>query len=186
MRFLLALLLLLPAPAVAHPHVWIEATLGYVTEDGKVTALEITWVFDDLYSALVFEDFDNDGDGALSQKELDLLVGLSAANLMAYSFFTHPKAGSEKQAVPLVKEFYAEVTENDLILYRFRAPLAAPVAPEDLAVGLYDDSYYVDIVLTEADVTPPPGCRARLEQNQGEPLYYGTYFPTYVRLACDG
>jgi ABC-type uncharacterized transport system substrate-binding protein len=34
-RLLAILLLLLPASAAAHPHVWIDATLSYVTEAGK-------------------------------------------------------------------------------------------------------------------------------------------------------
>jgi len=183
-RLLTLLLLLLPLPAAAHPHVWIEATLGYVVEDGKITGLDVTWLFDDLYSALVLEDFDTDGDGSLSQQELDALVGISAANLMSYSFFTHLKVQGEKFYVGGVKQFYAEVSEGDLILYRFRVPLPAPSAPEDLSVGLFDDSYYVDIVLVDDDIQAPAGCRATLAQDQGEPLYYGTYFPTYVRLDC--
>lgn len=181
---LLPLLLLLPLPTAAHPHVWIDATLGYVFENGKVTALEVTWLFDDFYSALVLEDFDTDGDGSLSQQELDALVGISAANLMSYSFFTHLKIAGAKQYVALVKEFYAEVADGDLILYRFRVPLPGPTAPEDLSVGLFDDSYYVDIALGEAAISAPAGCRATLAQDQSEPLYYGTYFPTYVRLDC--
>jgi ABC-type uncharacterized transport system substrate-binding protein len=186
LRALLALLplLLLPLPAAAHPHVWIDASLGYVVEDASVTALQVTWVFDDLYSALVLEDFDGDGDGTLSQQELDALVGISAVNLMAYSFFTHVKIDGEKHYVALVKEFYAEVTEEDLILYRFRVPLPAPTAPQQLAVGLFDDSYYVDIALAEGDVRVPDGCRAALQQDRNEPLYYGSYFPTYVHLDC--
>jgi len=185
MRILALLLaLILPLPATAHPHVWIEATLGYVVDDGKVTALDVTWLFDDLYSALVLEDFDNDADGTLSQQEFDLLVGLSAANLMSYTFFTHLRIGGEKHYVAAVKEFYAEVAAGDLILYRFRVPLPAPTTPQDLAVGLFDDSYYVDVVLTEGDVQAPDGCRVELAEEASEPLYYGTYFPTYVRLAC--
>lgn len=146
----------------------------------------MTWLFDDFYSALVQEDFDGDGDGSLSQQELDALVGISAVNLSGYSFFTHPKIGDSKRRVPLVKEFYAEVTEGELILYRFRVPLSEPVDPKDLAVGLYDDSYYVDVALAEGDVRAPPGCRATFEQDLNDPLYYGTYFPTFVRLDCDG
>ena len=184
MRALLALLLILPLPAAAHPHVWIDATLAFVSEGGKITALDITWVFDDLYSQLVLEDFDQDGDGTMSQKELDALVGISAANLMSYTFFTHVKIAGEKHYVSRVKEFYAEVTEDQLILYRFRVPLPAPTDPKDLAVGLFDDSYYVDVALAESDISVPEGCKATLEQDQNEPLYYGTYFPTYVHLDC--
>ena len=94
------------------------------------------------------------------------------------------KIAGEKHNVSRVKEFYAEVTEDQLILYRFRVPLPAPTDPKDLAVGLFDDSYYVDVALAESDISVPEGCKATLEQDQNEPLYYGTYFPTYVHLDC--
>jgi ABC-type uncharacterized transport system substrate-binding protein len=186
LRCLAAMLLLLPLPAAAHPHVWIDATLSYVVADGRVTALDVTWLFDDFYSAMVQEDFDGDGDGVLSQQELDRLVGLSAVNLSQYSFFTHVKIGSRRLNIRAVKEFYAETTDEGLTLYRFRVLLPAPAEPKDIAVGLFDDSYYVDVWLPEETVQAPPGCRAVLEQDQNEPLYYGTYFPTYVHLVCGG
>jgi len=186
LRYMIAMLLLLPLPAAAHPHVWIDATLTYVVADSRVIALDVTWLFDDFYSAMVQEDFDGDGDGVLSQQEPDTLVGLSAVNLSQYSFFTHVKIGSDRLTIRAVREFYAETTAEGLTLYRFRVPLPAPAEPKDIAVGLFDDSYYVDVALAEAAVQPPPGCRAVLEPDQNEPLYYGTYFPTYVHLACGG
>ncbi len=186
----LPLLLLLPLPAAAHPHVWIEATLGIETIEGKVTAFDVTWVFDDLYSELVRQDFDLDGNGRLSQEELDGLVGISAANLMEYSFFTHLKVGEEERRIIAVKEFYADVLEDGLVRYRFRVQLPQPIDPRTtpLAIGLYDESYYVDIVLPPNDITLDlaSGCRATPRQDLVEPLYFGSFFPTYLLLECQG
>lgn len=189
---LLLLLLLLPAalPARAHPHVWIEATLGIETTAGKVTAFEVTWVFDDLYSELVRQDFDLDGDGRLSQQELDALVGISAANLMEYSFFTHLLVDGEARRITAVKEFYADLLEDGLLRYRFRVVPAEPLDPKatPVAIGLYDESYYVDILLPPRDVAldPTSGCRTVERQDLVPPLYYGSFFPTYLLLDCAG
>lgn len=188
-RALALLACLLGAPAAqAHPHVWIEATLGFVLEGQKVAALEITWTFDDFYSELVREDFDLDGDGTLSQQELDALVGVSAANLMEYSFFTHLKIGEETPRIRAVREFYAELRDDGLILYRFRVPLAEPVDPRrtTLAVGLYDESYYVDILLPPGDIAldPASGCHTEARQDLVPPLYFGTFHPTYRVVTC--
>jgi ABC-type uncharacterized transport system substrate-binding protein len=183
-------LLSLPPPAAAHPHVWIEATLGIETIDGMVTAFDVTWTFDDLYSELVRQDFDLDGSGHLSQQELDALVGVSAANLMSYSFFTHLKVGEEQRRIIAVKEFYADVLEDGLLRYRFRVALPEPVDPRatPLAIGLYDESYYVDILLPPNDVSLDlaSGCRATPRQDLVEPLYYGSFYPTYLLLECPG
>ena len=43
-----------------------------------IRALEVTWLMDDLYSTLVREDFDKDGDGALNEAELAEVVGTVA------------------------------------------------------------------------------------------------------------
>lgn len=188
-RLLLVVLagLALARPAAAHPHVWIEATLAPVFESERLVAFDVTWTFDDLYSELVRMDFDQDGDGTLSQRELDALVGISAANLVEYSFFTHLRIGTERPRVTRVQDFYAEPA-GDLILYRFRVPLPQPVDPAvtPVAVGLFDETYYVDILLIERDIAldPASGCAAHLEQDREQPLYFGTFFPTYAVLDC--
>lgn len=177
-------------PAAAHPHVWIEATLGIETAGGKVTAFEVTWTFDDLYSDLVRQDFDQDGDGTLSPVELDALVGISAANLMEYSFFTHLLVGQEERRITAVRAFYAEVLDSGLVRYRFRVVPPEPLDPRaaPLAIGLYDESYYVDILLPPGDVTldPASGCRAVERKDLAQPLYFGTFYPSYLLLECQG
>lgn len=189
-RLLLALLaaLAMTRPAAAHPHIWIEATLAPVFDSEQLVAFDVTWTFDDLYSELVRLDFDQDGDGTLSPRELDALVGISAANLVEFSFFTHLRIGGERLRVSRVREFYAEVEEDGLILYRFRVPLPEPVDPAatPVAVGLFDDTYYVDILLIEQDIAldPASGCSARLEEDLGQPIYFGTFYPTYALLDC--
>lgn len=190
-RLLLAVLavLALARPAAAHPHVWIEASLAPVFDGGNLVAFDVTWTFDDLYSELVRMDFDQNDDGALSQNELDALVGISAANLVEFSFFTHLRIGGERPRVTRVQEFYAEEA-GELILYRFRVPLPEPVDPAvtPVAVGLFDETYYVDILLIERDIAldPATGCSAHLEQDMDQPIYYGTFFPTYAVLDCQG
>lgn len=182
-------LVLAAAPAGAHPHVWIDASLQPQFQDGRITAFDITWRFDEFYSELVQQDFDTDGDGSLSQTELDALVGISATNLIDFSFFTHLKVGGEERKVLAVTEFYAEV-EDGLVVYRFRVPLADTPDPRQtpVAIGLFDDSYYVEITLPKSDIhlDAASGCQARPAEDKDQPLYYGTYFPTYIHLECGG
>lgn len=187
-RLLPVLLLLLPLPAAAHPHVWIDATLAFRFDGKSLVALDITWRFDELYSELVAMDFDTDGDGTLSQQELDALVGVSAANLADYSFFTHLKIGEETPQVHKVQAFYAESGADGTISYRFTVPLPQPLDPRatPFAVGLYDETYYVDVALAPADVTldPASGCSTVARNDVIPPLYYGAYYPTYLVLQC--
>ncbi len=182
----LGLLLLSAGPVSSHPHVWVDASLDLEMEDGKVTGLAVTWLFDDFYSQLVREDFDQDGDGKLSQQELDALVGISAAALIESSFFTHLRVGEERPWVAKVKEFYAE-DDGVQLLYRFRVPLREAVDPseEAFAVGLFDEGYYVDILLDDQYISvQDPACRLEPKEALDQPLYFGMIYPTYYHLAC--
>ncbi len=172
--------------AFAHPHVWIDATLDLEMEEGKVVALGITWHFDDFYSEMVRQDFDQDHDGALSQTELDALVGVSAVALSERSFFTHLRIGDEQPSVSAVKDFYAE-DDGVQVSYRFRVVLPQPVDVNEtpFAVGLFDTGYYVDFMLADKDIkVADTACRMAPKEALDQPLYYGVFYPTYYHLAC--
>lgn len=183
---LLLLAVLGARSAAAHPHVWVDASLDLQMEEGRVTALDITWLFDDFYSEMVRGDFDQNGDGSLSQEELDALVGVSAASLSGHSFFTHLRIGDERVRVPAVKEFYAE-DDGVQITYRFRVVLAEPVDLNEtpFSVGLFDEGYYVAIELSDKQIAvSDPACRLVPKEALDQPLYYGLSYPTYYHVTC--
>ena len=180
-----------PPPAVAHPHVWIEASARLQVEDGAVRAIEVTWVFDDLYSYAVMEDFDRDGDGRLDEAELRELAELSRDNLADYGFFTHLRIEGERQPPSQVEDFRASV-EEERIVYRFTVPLEppAPLREGAFAFSLFDETYFVDVALPDDAVAlageVSAACRERRELDQEQPLYFGLFFPTYVSVSCSG
>jgi ABC-type uncharacterized transport system substrate-binding protein len=50
-------LLLLPAPALAHPHVFVDASVEVVFDaQNRATGLRIGWTYDDLFSLMIVED----------------------------------------------------------------------------------------------------------------------------------
>ncbi|MEO1192521.1 MAG: DUF1007 family protein [Pseudomonadota bacterium] len=178
-------LLATAGPAKAHPHVWVEAGVELIMKDDKVTALDITWLFDDFFSELARWDFDLDGSGSLSQQELDALVGVSATTLSESSFFTHLRIGEERPPVRLVRDFYIE-DDGIQLLYRFRVVLPEPVDPAqtDFSVGFFDEGYYVDVDMRPEDMTIPSGCQFIPREALDQPLYFGLFFPTYYHLVC--
>ena len=62
----------LSLPAAAHPHVWIEMRSDVVFNgEGKITAVNVEWTFDDNYTQMALDGLDANGDGVYSQSELD-------------------------------------------------------------------------------------------------------------------
>ena len=107
LQALLAVVLVLaaflpPRPAAAHPHVWILANAELALRDGQIERLRLTWTFDDMYSALVVEDFDGNGDGVLDADELATLAEESRGSLKDFSFFTRFLVDGQRLEVPAV------------------------------------------------------------------------------------
>jgi len=62
----------------AHPHVFIDAGLTLTTDDGgRVAAVEVTWLYDELYTLILLQDYglDEDFDGRLTPEEVQATLG---------------------------------------------------------------------------------------------------------------
>lgn len=180
-----------PQQASAHPHIWIDASAQVLLEAGAVRAIEVTWIFDEIYSFALLEDFDRNGDGRLDEEELQEVVAVSRENLPDFSFFTHLRIHGERRRVEEVEDFAASV-EEERVVYRFTVPLEPP-APLDgsaFAFSLFDESYFVDVALAEGAVElagdVPSGCEEQRQVDEEQPLYFGLFYPTYVSVSCPG
>ena len=97
---LLALAAMTPAPAGAHPHVWVEMRSDVVFNDqGQITAMNLMWTFDDNYALMALEGLDANGDGVYDPTELDPLTRENMASLKDYEYFTVIRFNGEKQAL---------------------------------------------------------------------------------------
>ena len=78
-RAVASLLLALAAnPLAAHPHIFVDTGLNLRFDaQGRLTEVEVIWVYDEFYSLLITEDrgLDPDFDGVLTAEELDDLQG---------------------------------------------------------------------------------------------------------------
>ena len=75
MKWLPALVvLLMPAVAAAHPHIWISQHVRVISENGRYVAFEIEWHFDPMSSEGEIPPIDEDGDGVFSLREIKALA----------------------------------------------------------------------------------------------------------------
>ena len=178
-------------PARSHPHVWISARVNLVFAEKTLTAMEVTWTFDDLYSTLIREDFDKNGDGKLDSSELaEIVRNQLEENLGDYSYFTHLEIGGERRRVTEVEDFQARFND-ELLSFTFRVPMLDKIDPNRLefAFGLYDEEYYIEFSLDRDDPIrlsgdAPAGCKPVVGYDMNNPIYFGAVNPMRVTLNC--
>ncbi|MGI9414190.1 MAG: DUF1007 family protein [Hyphomicrobiales bacterium] len=158
-------------PAAAHPHVWIVSHSDVVFDDqGRITAINIEWEFDEFYSMTAVEGLDVNGNGTYEPEELQPLAAENISALKDFSYFTKVRSGSGDEGLGAVTEFHSTFKDSRLTLY-FQVPLAAPLDPRKSKVDLrmYDPSFYIAIEYAAKDPvnavgTAPDGCAVELRK----------------------
>ncbi|WP_237331763.1 DUF1007 family protein [Yoonia vestfoldensis] len=141
--------LLLPAPALAHPHVFVQVEMAVAFDAQGGVAVRLDWVYDAYFSMLVTADLgiDIDGDLQLTPDEQALLDAQVAA--WPADFDGDLEVAQGDTILPLApKRDHAMVYENGIIRETHLRPvaqLADRAAP--LTILPYDPSYYVAYTL---------------------------------------
>nr|WP_241865392.1 DUF1007 family protein [Paracoccus salsus] len=188
-RLCLSLALALSAQAAsAHPHVYIDAALGLVYDDaGRLSAVEVGWSYDELYSLLIVEDLglDPDGDGVLTPEENAALQGFDADWEPGFDgrLYLASDAGPVSLLAPA--DFTATYRDGRIISRHLR-PLATPLAGEEPArFQVYDPEFYVDFnLLAQPRMLGRDDCSARL--TEGDPDATREAYRRALEDALDG
>ena len=72
------------SPALAHPHIFIDATAELLFAGRTLAAVRHTWRFDEAFSAFASQGLDKNGDRVLTETELAPLAKTNVAALEAY------------------------------------------------------------------------------------------------------
>jgi nickel/cobalt exporter len=162
---------LLAAPALAHPHIFIDAKATIVFDDaGQVTGIRNSWTFDEAYSAWAVQGLDTNLDGVVSREELQPLADDNMQGLGEYSYYTFAGEGPDNLA-------FASGSNASMEYSGGRQTLSFDVAVDlpysiggRLEVAINDPEYYVAITFANAGAialeNAPDNCSARLEDPQ--------------------
>jgi nickel/cobalt transporter (NicO) family protein len=147
-RFALCALLAvsLPAVAAAHPHMWIDATFDLEFDANGIASLAVAWEFDEFNSAELIFGFDDNLDGAFSRTEVDRVRREAFEHLVRIDYFLVAFAGQRRLEVPEADHFSASIADGRL-RYEFTLPM--PIRwreMDDLVLGTFDESYFIDFV----------------------------------------
>jgi len=163
LRRLPALLLaLLPAPALAHPHVLIDAASEIVFDaEGRVAAVRHHWRFDEAFSAMASQGLDTDDDGKLYRAELEPLAKVNVESLAEYDFFTFLAKEGTDQAFEQPTDYWLDANAEGTLTLHFTLPLKAPVAPDrPLTLEVYDPEYFIAFRLPSKEAVRLAGAPA--------------------------
>ena len=162
MRGLLGWLLLAASCALgagaaqAHPHVWITATSELIyAPDGSITGVRHAWTFDDMFSTYALQGIETKTKGVYSREELSSLAQTNVESLKEFGFFTFAKADGKKQKFQEPVDYFLEYKDAALTLH-FTLPLKTAVKPRELALEVFDPTYFIDFSFADKNPIEMP------------------------------
>jgi len=190
--------------AQAHPHVWITTTSELVyAPDGSITGVRHAWTFDDMFSTYALQGIETKTKGVYSREELSSLAQTNVESLKEFAYFTFAKADGRKEKFQEPVDYFLEYKDASLTLH-FTLPLKTPVKPRQLALEVFDPTYFIDFKLADKDpiklVGAPAACEMKIqrpndgtanaqklgEQNfmGGDNSNYGAMFANKITVDC--
>jgi ABC-type uncharacterized transport system substrate-binding protein len=190
--------------AQAHPHVWITASSELVyAPDGSVTGVRHAWTFDDMFSTYALQGIETRTKGVYSREELAPLAQTNVESLKEFAYFTFAKADGKKEKFLEPVDYFLEYKDAVLTLH-FTLPLKAPLKPKQLALEVFDPSFFIDFKLDEKNpvrlVGAPATCQMNVQRPNdgaagaqkideqtflnGDNSNYGAMFANKITVAC--
>jgi ABC-type uncharacterized transport system substrate-binding protein len=154
--------------AFAHPHVWVTAASELIyAPDGSITGVRHAWTFDDMFSTYALQGMETKTKGVYTREELAPLAQTNVESLKEFGFFTFAKADGKKEKFLEPVDYYLEYKDAALVLH-FTLPFKAPFKTRQLALEVYDPTYFVDFSLQKKDpvrlVGAPAGCNLAFQR----------------------
>jgi ABC-type uncharacterized transport system substrate-binding protein len=203
---LIALLMVVAgtAPASAHPHVWVTASSELLyAPDGTLTGVRHAWMFDDMFSTYALQGIEAKTKGVYTREELAPLAQTNVESLKEFAFFTFARVDGKKQRFVDPVDYYLEYKDATLVLH-FTLPFKTPFKARQLALEIYDPTYFVDFALQKTDpihlVGAPASCSLAIQRPSdgtatarmlnednfmsGENSNFGAMFANKVTVDC--
>jgi len=127
---------------------FIDTRLEIRLDGNRLDGLEITWYFDPMFTASILYDWDENGNGSFSEREVSLVYDNAFSNLADFDYFTYVSTDNTTLSPGSVEEFTVFM-EGETVVYRFFVPVDIPIPDGTFAVAIYDHTYYCDILYHE-------------------------------------
>ncbi len=136
----------------AHPHTFIEVYPTIHVKENSTSTVHFKWMLDDMTSAMLIMDLDQNGDGKIDKKENAFIYADYFSIFEDYSYYTNIKVNNREILFPEPQNFQATI-ENNKICYSFDIEIYDDI--KDTVFEFSDSDFYVAMVLKEEFVSSP-------------------------------
>jgi ABC-type uncharacterized transport system substrate-binding protein len=176
--------------ADAHPHVFIENRVAFLFTGGKITAIEESWTFDEIFSDTLIQQFDANSDGSFDSLESKAVGKGTLPNLKKFRYFNYIWVdGKDLGSIDPVD--FSAVAKNKKVTFVFTVKLPKPVDPraQKLKVEINDREFYVEVDLAEKQPILFNGnqgvaCTPKIRDDTENAYYGGFVNPQEITLSC--
>jgi len=179
-----------PETARAHPHVFIDNRVTFILASREITGFRENWLFDEVFSDQLLQQFDSDQDGAFSPAESRQLAATTLPSLANFHYFTYAWVDGKDLGRLEPSDFHASAKKG-VVTFDFLVKLPKPVDPvrQSLALEINDRSYYVEVLLAKQGAIAFEGqgslaCGASVTKDVKNAYYAGFVFPQRVAVQC--
>lgn len=166
----MAVLTLLPAPALAHPHVWTDTRSSLIVDaQGRISGVRVEWAFDENYTTFALEGLDTNGNGSYEPDEIKPLTDENIKSLVESNYFVVMRQAGKVLPQGKVTDYAQTYNQTRLTLY-FVLPLQTPVDPRggEFQYKIYDPDFFIAFDYVKEDPVElegslPQGCAMELK-----------------------
>lgn len=146
--------MLIPASALAHPHVFADARLEvFTTADGQVTEFRNVWRFDEVFSSSIILDFDEDSNMELDAGELLKISDLVTLSLAEFDYYTNVSLDGRDIKIALPEKIKVAFQDGQLLMFFAVVPEEELRLNGKIAVGVFDPTMYASLdFINDADM----------------------------------
>jgi len=134
------------APALAHPHIFIDTGLEIVFDDeGRLAAVQVVWVHDEFYSMMAIDDYGLDPEftGTITDEGRRELAEIYSGWVEGYEGDLYPLLGGEALKLTGPLDVTADYREGRMIIVHRRAfEDRVDLAGAQMVFRVYDPTYY--------------------------------------------
>jgi ABC-type uncharacterized transport system substrate-binding protein len=170
----------------AHPHIFINNTTEFICDENGITGIKNVWEFDEIFSKTIIEEYDLDGSGNFSSKEIDDIYENAFINIKNFNFYTNVKFKGNTVSHSKVSSFKPYL-KGEILVYEFFVPLDIKLSDSDyIDVCIYDDSYFIAFADPTGNVkitkSTTRAYRYSIKKNS-EVSDWGPAFPSIIRVS---